>query len=67
MAAVAAAKLCVVVAARHEFDEMPGEETEERVLEQGIRLRRSEEAVAAMTGVLDQPAPLRHFMRPVPE
>ena len=67
MTAVAAAKLCVTIAARHKFYEMPGGETEERVFEQSITLGGSEEAVTAMTCVLDQPVPPCHFMRAMPE
>lgn len=67
MTAVAATKLCVTIAARHELYEMPGVETEERVFEQSITLGRSEETVTAMTCILDQPVPPCHFMRAMPE
>ncbi len=67
MTAVAAAELRVDAAARDEPDEVPGGEAEGRVFEQSASLWRSEETVAAMTRVLDQPVPPRHFVRAVPE
>ena len=67
MTAVAAAELRIRDAPRDEIYEVPRDETDGRVFEQSAALRRSEEAVAAITRVLHQTVPPRNLVRLVPE